>query len=68
MNKLGKTELSNTDTRSWATKTDNGGIQMLLWNFTITLPDSVNNQTYYVKDLRSKSKGKVKIDISHAPA
>jgi len=68
MNKLGKTELKNTDTRSWATKTDNGGIKLLLWNFTNTLPDSVNNQTYYVKDLPSKSKGKVKVNISHVPA
>ena len=68
MNKLGKTELKNTDTRSWATKTENGGIQLLLWNFTNTLPDSINNQTYYVKDLPSKSKGKVKVSISHVPA
>ncbi|HLP05832.1 MAG TPA: hypothetical protein VK152_10425 [Paludibacter sp.] len=67
MNKLGKTELKNTDTRSWATKTDNG-VQLLLWDFTNTLPDSVNNQTYYVKDLPSKSKGKVKVSISHVPA
>jgi len=67
MNKLGKTELKNTDTRSWATKTDNG-VQLLLWNFTNTLPDSINNQTYYVKDLPSKSKGKVKVSVSHVPA
>jgi len=67
MNKLGKTELKNSDTRSWATKTDNS-VQLLLWNFTNTLPDSVNNQTYYVKDLPSKSKGKVKVSISHVPA
>ena len=67
MNKLGKIELTNTDTRSWATKTDNG-IQLLLWNFTNTLPDSVNNQAYYIKDLPSKSNGKVKVSISHVPA
>jgi len=67
MNKLGKTELTNTDTRSWATKTDNG-VQLLLWNFTNTLPDSVNNQKYYIQDLPSKSKGKVKVSISHVPA
>ena len=68
MNKLGKTELKNTDTRSWVTKTDNGGIQFLLWNFTNTLPDSVNNQKYYIRDLPSKPKGKVKVNISHVPA
>ncbi|HEY6914986.1 MAG TPA: glycoside hydrolase [Paludibacter sp.] len=68
LNKLGKTELKNTDMRSWATKTDNGGMQLLLWDFTYTLPDSINNQVYYIRDLPAKSKGKVKINISNIPA
>lgn len=69
MNKLGKTELVNSDTRSWASKSDNGDIQLLLWDFTNTHPgDSVNNQKYYIQDLPSKSKGKVKVNISHVPA
>jgi xylan 1,4-beta-xylosidase len=68
MNKLGKTELVNADTRSWACKNDNGGVQLLVWDFTNTLPgDSVNNQVYYIKDLPSKSKGKMKVNISHVP-
>jgi len=69
MNKLGKTELVNTDTRSWACKSDNGDIQLLFWDFTNTHPgDSVHNQAYYIKDLPSKSKGKLKVSISHVPA
>src|SRR5665647_732688 len=68
MNKLGKTELVNTDTRSWACKSDNGDIQLLFWDFTNTHPgDSVNNQAYYIKDLPSRSKGKLKVSISHVP-
>lgn len=68
LNKLGKTELSNTDSRSWATKNERGDVQMLLWDFTYTLPDSTNNQNYYNKDLPAKPKGKVKINLSHLPA
>jgi len=69
MNKLGKTELSNTDTRSWASKTDNGSVQLLCWDFTNTHPgDSIHNQKYYIQDLPSKSKGKVKVTISNVPA
>ena len=69
MNKLGKTELANTDTRAWACKNDHGGVQMLLWDFTNNHPgDSVHNQVYYIKDLPSKSKGKLKVSISHIPA
>lgn len=39
----------------------------MLWDFTYTLPDSVNNQDYYIQDLPAKPKGKVKINISEIP-
>ena len=68
LNKLGNTELVNTDSSSWACKDKNGNIQVLFWNFTYTLPDSTNDQDYYIRDLPAKSKGKVKINISNVPA
>jgi xylan 1,4-beta-xylosidase len=65
LNKLGTTALANKDTRSWATKNSNGGVQLLLWDFTNTHPgDTVNNQQYYIRDLPSKQKGKVAVSIS----
>jgi xylan 1,4-beta-xylosidase len=65
LNKLGKTELQNTDTSSWATKNEKGDMQVLFWDFTNTHPgDSVNNQRYYIQDLPSKSKGSVKIEVT----
>ncbi|AXP80098.1 Beta-xylosidase [Mariniflexile rhizosphaerae] len=68
MNKLGETELQNTDNYSWATKNSNGDVQFLLWDFTNTHPgDTELNQTYYIKDLPSKSKGKANIQISNLP-
>jgi len=68
MNQLGNTELKNNDSSSWTCKDENGNIQILLWDFTYTLPDSINNQDYYIQDLPAKSKGKVKINISKVPA
>ncbi len=68
LNQLGNTELMNNDSCSWACKDDNGNIQLLLWDFTYTLPDSVNNQDYYIRDLPAKSKGKVEINIAGIPA
>lgn len=68
LNKLGQTALINTDSRSWVTKNARGDVQMLLWDFTYTLPDSTNNQNFYIKDLPAKPKGKVKINLSHMPA
>ena len=64
MNKLGETELQNSDKESWVSKDKNGNVQVLLWDFTNTHPgDKELNQTYYIKDLPSKEKGKVKVEI-----
>jgi xylan 1,4-beta-xylosidase len=68
LNQLGNMELVNTDSSSWACKDKNGNMQVLLWDFTYTLPDSVNNQDYYIRDLPAKSKGKIKINILDIPA
>jgi xylan 1,4-beta-xylosidase len=68
MNRLGDTELVNSDTASWVCKDANGNIQALVWDFTITHPgDSINNQEYYIRDLPSKPKGRLKISISEVP-
>lgn len=68
MNQLGNKELMNTDSCSWTCKDDKGNVQVLLWDFTYTLPDdSVNNQDFYIRDLPAKSKGNVKIIISEIP-
>ena len=65
LNKLGATELENADTKSWATKNKKGDMQLLFWDFTNTHPgDAVNNQQYYNKDLPSKPKGSVKIEVA----
>ncbi|MGB3007006.1 MAG: glycoside hydrolase, partial [Chitinophagaceae bacterium] len=68
LNKLGNTELVNKDARSWVTKNSRGDMQLLLWDFTYTLPDSTNNQNYYIKDLPAKAKGKVKFNFTNVPA
>jgi len=56
LNKLGQTELINNDSRSWVTKNTRGDVQMLLWDFTYTLPGSTNNQNYYTKDFAREIK------------
>ena len=58
----------NNDSSSWVCKDAKGNIQVLAWDFTNTHPgDSVNNQVYYIRDLPSKLKGKLKINISKVP-
>lgn len=68
LNKLGSTELINKDAESWATKDNNGGLQVLLWDFTNTHPgDGVNNQVYYTKDLPAKNKGNANVVVKNLP-
>ena len=68
LNRLGNTELVNTDSASWVCRDSAGNIQALVWDFTHTHPgDSVHNQQYYVRDLPSKPKGKLKINIANVP-
>ena len=68
LNRLGSIELENNDPTSWACKDENGNIQVLAYDFTYSHPgDSTNNQDYYIRDLPSKPKGKIKIDISNIP-
>ncbi len=63
LNKLSPIELKNTDAQSIATKDDKGNAQVLLWDSTRTLPDGVNNQQYFIKDLPPANKGEVKVRL-----
>ncbi|HEX3045064.1 MAG TPA: glycoside hydrolase [Bacillota bacterium] len=68
LNKLGATEMQNTDSSSWACKNSQGDIQLLFWDFTNTHPgDSVSNQEYYSRDLPANPKGRVNVRISGIP-
>jgi len=63
LNQLGHTELKNKDKDSWATVDDQGNAQVLLWDYTHTLPAGVNNQQFFVKDLPPKDKGQVAVSL-----
>ena len=66
LNQLGNTELQNEDSASWVCKSENGNIQALIWNFTLSgYADSIPNQEYYIRDLPSKDKGTVKYQLAN---
>ena len=68
LNRLGDIELENNDPASWVCKDEKGNLQVLAYDFTYTHPgDSVNNQEYYIRDLPSKEKGKLKINLAGMP-
>ncbi|USX14994.1 glycoside hydrolase [Oxalobacteraceae bacterium OTU3CAMAD1] len=63
LNQLADTELKNKDAHSLATVNAKGEVQVLLWDYTHTLPEGTNNQQYFVKDLPPKAKGKVDVKL-----
>ena len=68
LNRLGPTELKNSDPASWICTDTSGGIQALVWDFTITHPGTkVNNQDYYKRDLPSLPKNKVTLNLTNVP-
>jgi len=67
LNQLGDIELQCEDSLSFVCKDNNGNIQLLIWDYTYTLPDSINNQDYYIRDLPAKDKGILTINISNIP-
>jgi len=69
LNKLGNTELSSNDSSSIVCKDKKGNLQVLFWNFSITHPgDTVNDQTFYKRDLPAKLIAPVTVKIAHLPA
>ena len=68
LNRLGPTELKNSDPASWICTDASGGIQALVWDFTIPHPGpKVNNQVYYKRDLPSLPKNKVTLNLTNVP-
>ena len=67
LNELGPTELVNRDPSSFVTRDGRGGVQALLWDFTITQPGIENDQVFYKKDHPARSKGEVALRVAHLP-
>lgn len=68
LNRLGGTELKCSDPAAWVCTDKSGGIQALVWDFTITHPGpTVYDQVYYKRDLPSAPKNKVTLNLVNVP-
>ena len=68
LNRLGPTELKDSDPSSWICADKDGGVQALVWDFTNTFPGrNMINQVFYKRDLPSQPKNKVTLNLSHLP-
>jgi xylan 1,4-beta-xylosidase len=68
LNRLGATELKNSDPSSCVCADNDGGVQALIWDFTNTHPGKkMINQVFYKRDLPAQPKGKVTLNLSNMP-
>jgi len=66
LNRLGSTELKNSDPSSWVCADKSGGVQALVWDFTNTFPRSnMINQVFYKRDLPANTTNQVTLSLSH---
>jgi len=67
MDQLGPTELKNDDAASWVCRDAKGGAQVLLWDLTRPAGKTVSNQAIFRKLNPAKSKGNVRVSLTHVP-
>jgi len=67
LSRLGDVDVPSADAQSWITKSANGSVQVLVWDYSPQVPpDGQNDQTYYKQDLPAQDKGKLHLTLSHA--
>jgi xylan 1,4-beta-xylosidase len=68
LSRLGSVDVADNDAQSWITKSGDGQIQVLLWDYSPQAPpQGQNDQTYYKQDLPSREKGPAHLALTHAP-
>ncbi|HLK15901.1 MAG TPA: hypothetical protein VKT78_13940 [Fimbriimonadaceae bacterium] len=65
LNKLGAKRLHSADARSLVATDAKGGVQALFWDFTNPIPDHVNNQQFFVTDVKPNPKGTVRLRLAN---
>jgi xylan 1,4-beta-xylosidase len=67
MNRLGATELKNSDAQSWVCRDGKGGAQILLWDLTRLADANIPNQTIFRKMQPAQTKGSVRVNLANVP-
>jgi xylan 1,4-beta-xylosidase len=65
LSRLGPVDVASSDPQSWVTKSDDGQVQILFWDYSPDVPpQGQNDQTYYKQNLPAREKGKVHLGLS----
>jgi Beta-xylosidase len=68
LSRLKGTDIVSDDTQSWVTKSKDGTITALTWDYSpVVPPDGKTDQVYYQQDLPAADKGGITLSLSHVP-
>jgi len=66
LSRLGTMDVVDSDKQSWVTKSGDGQVQVLLWDYSPEVPPTgENDQSYYKLNLPARDKGHVRLSLSH---
>jgi xylan 1,4-beta-xylosidase len=69
LRQLGEQDVSSDDAQSWVTRSADGSVQALVWDYTpIVPPKGETDQSFYRKDLPPANKGTLRIELGQLPA
>ena len=68
LSRLRGEDVETGDARSWVTKSKDGSITVLAWDYSpVVPPDNQTDQVYYKQELPTTDKGQLTLDLSHIP-
>ena len=68
LSQLGQQDIESNDPRSWITKSSDGSVRALVWDYSPVVPPTGQvDQTFYKQKLPAPDKGSLELDLSHIP-
>ncbi len=68
LSRLGTEDVASDDSQSWITKSKDGSIQALFWDYSPVVPPAgKTDQVFYKQDLPPTNKGEVTLELTNVP-
>ncbi len=68
LSKLGTQDFAKDDQQSWVTKSPDGTVQVLLWDYTPVVPPAGQvDQVFYKLEQPAQAKGSLQVNLAHVP-
>lgn len=68
LSRLGGEDVESDDSQSWITRSKDGSVQVLVWDYSpVVPPTGKTDQVFYKQELAPTGKGDLTLDIAHIP-